>query len=159
GRMLVVTYPLLALVVSCIGVLIAELSFGYARRERRHVARTARQTRVRISVWIAAASIALTFGAYFAHVMRPLEEKTVDTRFRIPGSYAPPKDVVLVEIRDQPFNILQEQWPFSRCEFARVIDNIAKGRPRAIAVDVQWTEPAADSDVVPGTNRSCDDPL
>ena len=34
GRVLSVTYPLLALALSCIGVLVAELTVGYARAVR-----------------------------------------------------------------------------------------------------------------------------
>jgi adenylate cyclase len=150
------TYQLLALAISCIGILVAEVSHAYAHERR---IRTARQTRVLISAWIAAVAIGITFAAYFGHVMRSLELKTVDARFGIRGSDGPPADLAVVEIDDATFGELREQWPFSRCRHARVIDRIAAGRPAAIAIDIQFTEPADDSDVASDGTTSCDDVL
>ena len=69
---------------------------------------------------------------------------------------APPSDVAVVQIDDVTFNDLRNsnrpaQWPFSRCYHASVINQIAKAAPRAIAVDIQFTEPSA--------SASCDNKL
>jgi CHASE2 domain-containing sensor protein len=45
----------------------------------------------------------------------------------------------------------QAQWPFPRCDHARVLDNIAAGHPKVIAVDLQFTEqttPACDNALI-----------
>src|SRR5262249_51698608 len=100
-------------------------------------------------------------GAYFTHVMRSLEDKTVDARFAIRGTHGPPKDIVLVEITDQgvnnTFNEIPLQWPFPRCLHAKVIDWIAKGDPKAIAVDIVFDAPS--NDVAADGKTSCDDVL
>src|SRR5439155_21366147 len=69
--------------------------------------------------------------------------KSVDTRFSIRGSTGLPKDVVVVAIDDTTFSAFHNrlQWPFPRRYHARVIDRIAAQGPKAIAVDIQFTEP------------------
>jgi adenylate cyclase len=94
---------------------------------------------------VGGAAIAITFGGYFAHILRTLELKTVDARFSIRGSQGAPPGIVVVQIDDVTFNDLRNsnrpaQWPFPRRYHAKVIDRIAAGKPRAIAVDIQFTE-------------------
>jgi CHASE2 domain-containing sensor protein len=84
-------------------------------------------------------------------VLRSLELASVDTRFSIRGSTGTPKDVVIVAIDSKTFSdfdryavthpAFKPQWPFPRCVEATVLRHIAAGRPRAIAVDLQFTEP------------------
>jgi adenylate cyclase len=90
-------------------------------------------------------SVVVTLAGYAAHVLRPLELKTVDARFQVRGSTGTPSDVVVVQIDDVTFNDLRNshraaQWPFPRRYHAQLIDRIAKGHPRAIAIDIQFTE-------------------
>jgi CHASE2 domain-containing sensor protein len=97
---------------------------------------------------VGAVAVALTLVVYAGHVLRSLELKTVDTRFVLRGSQGAPSDVAVVQIDDVTFNDLRNsnrpaQWPFSRCYHASVIDQIAKAAPRAIAVDIQFTEPSS----------------
>ena len=89
---------------------------------------------------VAAALVVHAFGVFDS-----LELKTVDARFHIRGTQGAPKDVVVVQIDDTTFNDLRDtkrhaQWPFPRRYHAQVIDQIAKGHPKAIAVDIQFTE-------------------
>jgi serine/threonine-protein kinase len=88
-----------------------------------------------------AALAATTAGALSAvGVGRNLELETVDARFRIRGPAAPPPEVVLVWVDERTLSELQERWPFPRAQQARVIDTLAAADPRAIAIDLQYTE-------------------
>jgi adenylate cyclase len=101
-----------------------------------------RRARFRVGLFaiVGLVTVSLGLGAYFGHALRSFELKSVDARFSIRGSQGPPSDVVAVMIDDVTFDTLRVQWPFPRRLHARVIDNIAKGRPAAIAYDVQFTE-------------------
>ena len=110
--------------------------------------RAQRRTRALIFGTVGAVAVALTLAVYAGHILRSLELKTVDTRFVVRGSQDAPSDLAVVQIDDVTFNDLRNskrpaQWPFSRCYHASVIDRIAKASPRAIAVDIQFTEPSS----------------
>jgi adenylate cyclase len=105
--------------------------------------RAQRRTRTLIFATVGAVAVAITLGVYAGHVLRSLELKTVDARFELRGSKGTPTDLAVVQIDDVTFNDTQTQWPFPRCYHQRVIDQIAKGHPSAIAVDIQFTEPSA----------------
>ena len=90
-------------------------------------------------------ALGITLGAYAGNVLHSLELKTVDARFGLRGSEGTPSGVAVVEIDDVTFNDLRNsnrpaQWPFPRRYHARVIDQVAKGNPKAIAIDIQFTE-------------------
>jgi adenylate cyclase len=87
----------------------------------------------------------ITLAVYAGHVFHSLELKTVDARFGLRGSEGTPSGVAVVQIDDVTFNDLRNtnrpaQWPFPRRYHARVIDQVAKGHPKAIAIDIQFTE-------------------
>src|SRR4051794_36925844 len=63
-----------------------------------------------------------------------------DARFDVRGPQGTPNDVVLVEIDDRTFR-LQHRWPFPRSLHARLIRRLTAAGARAIAYDVQFTEP------------------
>jgi adenylate cyclase len=92
---------------------------------------------------VAAIFTGLALIAYEADLLRSLELSTVNTRFEVRGSRPRPRDVVLVEIDAASFGELGLQWPFPRKVHARVIANIAREHPKAIAYDVQFTEATA----------------
>lgn len=76
-----------------------------------------------------------------------LERATIDTRFSIRGEQTPPDDVVLVAIDDVTTDAIRNfVWPYPRRMHARVIDRIAADHPKAIAVDIQFTERTTDRD-------------
>jgi adenylate cyclase len=96
---------------------------------------------------LGAAAIALT--AYFTGILRSQELATVDVRFSIRGAEPQPKDVVVVQIDDDTFSDFQNRglpshFPFSRYYHARVINQLHKDGARAIAYDIQFTEPTSD---------------
>ncbi len=98
-------------------------------------------------VWliaIAAGSVALTLLAYGFDTLRKTDLNSVDWRFTVRGEREAPRDIVFVKIDDATFNRLRSQFPFPRGYHADVIDNLAADGARAIAYDVQFTEPGPD---------------
>jgi serine/threonine-protein kinase len=81
-----------------------------------------------------------------AGVGRGLELETVDARFRIRGPVAPPADIVLVWVDERTLSDLKLRWPFPRAQQAELIDRLTAAGPRAIAIDLQYTERTTDDD-------------
>jgi len=78
--------------------------------------------------------------------LRQAELGTVSTRFAVRGERPVPKDIVVVGIDDVSFEELRERFPFNRRTFARAVSGVAADRPKAIAYDVQFTEPSDDAE-------------
>jgi len=96
-----------------------------------------------------ATAIVLTgfvLAAYAADVLEDSELDTIDARFAIRGDLAPPDDVVIVGVDDVTFSELREQWPFPRRLHGELIDRLRRDGARAIAYDVQFTEPTNPKD-------------
>ncbi len=96
---------------------------------------------------VAAAVVAMAAGlaTYLADAWPRLENDTIDMRFSARGASKAP-GVVVVAIDDRTFSELRRQWPFPRKLHASVIDRLAADRARAIAYDVQFTEPTDERD-------------
>jgi adenylate cyclase len=112
------------------------------KRRRAGPART-RRLRLALLAIVALGTTALAIVAYETDLLRTLELSTVNARFSIRGHRRPPANIVLVEIDSETFNELGLQWPFPRRVHTRVIEDIARDHPRAIAYDVQFTEASA----------------
>jgi adenylate cyclase len=112
------------------------------KRGRGGPARTRRLRLVLLAI-VALGATGLAIVGYETDLLRSLELSTVNTRFSIRGRQRPPANVVLVEIDPETFDELGLQWPFPRRVHARVIEDIARDHPRAIAYDVQFTEASA----------------
>jgi adenylate cyclase len=80
--------------------------------------------------------------AYATDAFEDVERDTVDTRFAIRDEDPPPDDLVVVEIDDVTFDELELRWPFPRSVHAKVINQIVPDDPKAIAYDVQFSEPS-----------------
>jgi adenylate cyclase len=89
---------------------------------------------------------ALGLVAYGTNVLRNVELDSVDARFSIRGESKPPSELIVVQIDDVTFNELHQRWPFSRTVHADAIRHIAADHPKAIAYDVQFTEPSNGKD-------------
>jgi adenylate cyclase len=87
---------------------------------------------------------AFVLVAYAADLIQDSELDTIDARFAIRGDLEPPADIVIVGIDDASFRELGEQWPFPRSLHAEAIDQLRGAR--AIAYDVQFTEPSNPAD-------------
>ncbi len=98
--------------------------------------------RTRFFLLVALGSIVTATAAYVLHFrfLDNLERQTIDLRFTLRGDEAAPLDVVIVKVDDVTFDELNEQWPFPRDKHGRLLDQIAKGKPSAIAFDIQFSE-------------------
>jgi HD-GYP domain-containing protein (c-di-GMP phosphodiesterase class II) len=106
------------------------------RRRLLHARRPSALAFVVVLLVALGAGAAITFGGLFSGA----ERATVAARFELRRSHVP-KDVVVVGVDDITFNDLRRQWPFPRSLHARVIDRLHAAGARAIAYDVQFTEP------------------
>jgi HD-GYP domain-containing protein (c-di-GMP phosphodiesterase class II) len=93
---------------------------------------------------ILAALVAVAAGVvpFVLNAWPRLENNTLNARFGVRGAVPAPSDVVVVAIDDRTFSDLGRQWPFPRNLHARVIDRLRADGARAIAYDVQFTEPS-----------------
>ena len=106
--------------------------------------------RRRIALLAGVAALATLFGYLVdgSHILRRLEQQTVDARFAIRGTEpSRAAGVVLVEIDEATFDYLRNRglharWPFPRRYDARVIDALHRAGAGVIAVDLQLTEPS-----------------
>ena len=112
------------------------------KRRRAGAARTRQLRRVLLAV-VAVGATGLAIVAYETNLLQTLELSTVNTRFAIRARQRPPSNIVLVEIDERTFDELGLQWPFPRRVHAKVIEEIARDHPRAIAYDVQFSEASA----------------
>ena len=98
--------------------------------------------RTRFFLLVALGSIFTATAAYLLHFrfLDNLERQTIDLRFSLRGDEAAPPEVVIVKVDDVTFEELNEQWPFPRNLHARLFENIVKGKPSAVAFDIQFSE-------------------
>jgi adenylate cyclase len=100
-----------------------------------------RRLRVVLLLTVGAALTALALLLAVTDTLRQLELDTVDERFELRGEQPPPRDIIEVDIDARTFQELQQQWPFPRRMHAGVIDELRRAGAKAIAYDVQFTEP------------------
>jgi adenylate cyclase len=82
-------------------------------------------------------------------VFRALEDRSVDARFRIEralarGSPVPSAPIAIVDVDNESLRLYQGElgrWPWPREVHAAVLDFLALGHPRAVALDFLFTEP------------------
>ena len=77
-------------------------------------------------------------AGYLHLVLGTVEDWTIDKRFAIRGGHVP-KDLVIVAIDERSLQALGP-WPFRRRYHGALIRRIAAAHPRAVAVDIQFTE-------------------
>jgi adenylate cyclase len=101
-----------------------------------------RRLRTKLFLGVALTATGLSLIAYAFHFgfFEGLERQSIDTRFSIRGSQGAPKDMAIVTVDNATFNDLKQTWPFNRTLHAKVIDRICAGHPKAIAIDIQFTE-------------------
>jgi len=113
-----------------------------SRTNGAHPHRSLRRLRLIIFSVVAVSLTGLCVLAYVGSVIDGAELDTVDQRFNIRGSNGAPDDIVVVGIDDVTFGDLQQRWPFPRRFHARAIDALSKAGAKAIAYDIQFTEPS-----------------
>ena len=92
-------------------------------------------------VAIGALAAAIGIATYATNAFRRLELSTVDTRFSIRGHQTPSPQVAVVAVDARTFSQLDVQWPFPRSLHGALIDRLRRDGAKAIAYDVQFTEP------------------
>jgi CHASE2 domain-containing sensor protein len=94
---------------------------------------------------VCATLVALAAGLvpFALHAWPRVERTTLNERFALRGAVHSPPGVVVVAIDDKTFSDLGLQWPFPRNLHAEVINRLRADRARAIAYDVQFTEPSS----------------
>jgi adenylate cyclase len=108
-----------------------------------------RKTALLIAVAFLAAGLGVL--AYATHLLRRTELQTIDARFSIRGTQRTPTDIVLVQIDNPTFqelrrHNLRSEFPFPRAYYARVIDRLREAGAKAIAMDIQFTQPTDPTD-------------
>lgn len=92
-----------------------------------------------ISIWLASGPL------------KNLEYASGDLLFGVRNAIAPiqaPPRTMIVAIDDASFSVNQMQWPWPRDYLATIVDHIAAGKPRAIAIDIflyEVSDPAKDA--------------
>jgi adenylate cyclase len=107
---------------------------------------------------VCAALTALVVAGYLAGALDDLERTTVDARFSVRDTHAPPRDIVVVGIDDVTFDDLRTQFPFPRGLHARLIQRLTRAGAKVIAYDIQFTEPssspAQDNELITAVSRA-----
>ncbi len=96
--------------------------------------------RLRLLVTAGVLAAVVAGAGYATDVLVPVEEASIDHRFR-EREPRPPTELVVVAVDDVTFSELGLQWPFPRSEFARAADRLREAGAREIVFDVQFTEP------------------
>ena len=89
----------------------------------------------------AAVALAVIFSSLYG-AWDVAELKLLDRHLRVRGPVHPAGDVVIVGIGEETFSELDHPWPFPRAWYGRAVERIAAARPKAIGIDVLFTEPS-----------------
>jgi adenylate cyclase len=108
----------------------------------KRILRDNRQLKLLLLTLTALVAIGLGLAGYATSVLKTLEGQTIDTRFSIRGKERAPSNIVLVTIDSKSFQDLDKQWPFPRALDGKLIGTILAEHPRAVAFDVQTSEPS-----------------
>ena len=105
-----------------------------------------RNLKVLLLALVALGSAGLGIAAYGTNLLRTLDLNTMNTRFSIRGNQHPSHNIVLVNLDATSLSQIPQQWPFPRAIDGKVISNIAAQHPKAIAFDVQFSQPTGTKD-------------
>jgi signal transduction histidine kinase/CHASE2 domain-containing sensor protein len=103
---------------------------------------------------VAAVAVLLLF--WFFDYLEQLNSIAYDFTLRLAGPIQPSSPVLIVAI-DEESVAREGQWPWSREKLARLVDQLGKGSPSVIALDVlldDATNPAADTALAEAFSRS-----
>ena len=69
-----------------------------------------------------------------------LEHKSQDLLFLLRGPKELSNEIIIIEIGDETFNTLNQQWPFPRDYYAHLIENLENAGVSQIIFDIEFTE-------------------
>jgi adenylate cyclase len=98
---------------------------------------------IAMALAVAALAGAAGLGAYAAGLLDRLELASVDALYAVRDDPPKAKGVAVVAVDEHTLNELQVRWPYRRTKHAQIIDRLHKLGVRAIAYDMQFTEPSA----------------
>jgi CHASE2 domain-containing sensor protein len=89
------------------------------------------------------AAVALAIVVLWAAGLWEVAElKWLDRLLRLRGPQRPGGEIVIVAVGESTFDELRRPWPLPRATIARAVENIQKANPRAVGIDVLFTEPS-----------------
>ncbi len=97
----------------------------------------------RKSTMISMLMVVITLGMADFGMFEGLTSRGLDLLFQLRGTVKPITPIILVLINDDSFVKMPERWVWPRSYHARLIRNIAPGKPRVIAFDLLFTEPTS----------------
>jgi len=118
-----------------------------------------RWSSVRKARWIGYGITAFTLLAAMADMGEGPNLRSLDLLFYLRGEIPATAPVVIVAIDNESFNEMPERWIWPRNFHGKLIDQIMKGKPKAIVFDVLMTEesvekPAQDAQMAAACRRS-----
>jgi len=94
------------------------------------------QHRRRVLLRAIAGVAAVVLAAQATEVFENAELPTVDARFRLRGTEAPPADVLVVGVDDVTLQQVGEPWPFALDVHARVVEELTAAGAAVVVLDV-----------------------
>jgi len=95
--------------------------------------------------WLFGLAVGVFFAlVYLSGFLELPEARTLDLRFDFRGHRRPVFPIVVVSVDDDSLAEINRQWPWPRSYHAKVIEQIAKGNPLAIGVDILFPEKSQD---------------
>ena len=89
--------------------------------------------------------VSALLGSFVSWSAPGIDQYMRDWMIRTRGPLPPPDDIVIVAI-DEPSIARFGRFPWSRSVSARAIDTIAEAQPKAIALDILYTDPTLEAD-------------
>lgn len=77
-------------------------------------------------------------------LLETLELKTVDQRFRVRGVEEPRFPIIQITVDEDSLDSLDLRWPWPRSMHARLLEEVRKGKPKAVVFDILFPEPTRD---------------
>jgi adenylate cyclase len=105
-----------------------------------------RRRRALLLVAVGVVAAGMSIAAFATHLLQGPELQVVDTHFSVRGKQTPPSDVAVVAVDAQSLQQINRTWPFPRHYEAKVIERLHAAGARAIAVDLQFTQPQDPTD-------------
>jgi CHASE2 domain-containing sensor protein len=105
-----------------------------------------RRRRALLLVAVGVVAAGMSIAAFATHLLQGPELQVVDTHFSVRGKQTPPSDVAVVAVDAQSLQQINRTWPFPRHYEAKVIERLHAAGARAIAVDLQFTQPQDPND-------------
>jgi transcriptional regulator with GAF, ATPase, and Fis domain/CHASE2 domain-containing sensor protein len=84
-------------------------------------------------------------AAFAPQLLEQLDLRIQDAKFRLRGARPASREIVIVEINRSSIRELG-RWPWSRARIAGLVNAVAAGKPRAIGLDILFSEPGLQPD-------------